>query len=400
MTTGRLLAALVLLAAVLWPLAPAADEPARGGLRDADALAQKLVAQCARVQDGDIVQIMGGARDAELLESLAVQVAKVGGDPLIVLAPGDRTMRRLYTDVPARFDARTPPLGLKLADQITVQIGVDPMESEAALADIPAERVTARQKARLPIVERLLKRNVRQVYLGNGLYPTAERAKQLGITKEELAQLFWGGLNVDYARLQATGEALARELANGRRLSITHPNGTDLTVDIARRPAFVSDGVLSDDKLRKGGPACQAWLPAGEVYIATVPGTAAGKVVIERQFWEGKEVKDLTLTFRAGKLTAMTAQSGLERIQALYDAAGPGKEELSSVDIGINPNVRLPQSSRLGVYMQAGMITIGIGNNTWAGGENRSAFALPGFLPGGTLKVDDKVLVELGVLMQ
>ena len=38
------------------------------------------------------------------------------------------------------------------------------------------------------------------------------------------------------------------------------------------------------------------------------------------------------------------------------------------------------------------------GGNTWAGGENEAPFALNGFLPGSTFKVDGQVLVEGGAL--
>ena len=42
----------------------------------------------------------------------------------------------------------------------------------------------------------LLKRNVRTVYLGNGLYPTETRAKEYGLAKADLAKLFYAGLSV------------------------------------------------------------------------------------------------------------------------------------------------------------------------------------------------------------
>jgi hypothetical protein len=48
--------------------------------------------------------------------------------------------------------------------------------------------------------------------------------------------------------------------------------------------------------------------------------------------------------------------------------------------------------------MPAGMVTIGIGNNVWAGGENKIPYSLSCFIPGSTLKVDGKVLVENGIL--
>jgi leucyl aminopeptidase (aminopeptidase T) len=203
---------------------------------------------------------------------------------------------------------------------------------------------------------------------------------------------------VDYSKLQKTGEVLKEVLADGKQVHITNPNGTDLKVRIEGRPIFVSDGIISDRDVQSGGAACQVWLPAGEVYTAPVPGTAEGKVVIDRHLFRGREILGLTLTFKVGKLTSMTAKSGLEPLQALYDASGPGKELFGFIDIGINPNVRLLPDSRLVAFMPAGMVTVGVGGNTWAGGENEAPFALNGFLPGSTFKVDGQVLVEGGAL--
>src|SRR5262249_39187442 len=161
---------------------------------------------------------------------------------------------------------------------------------------------------------------------------------QFGISKEELTKLFWGGVDVDYSKMQATGEALTRALAAGKELTVSDPGGTNPTVGIAARPGYVRDGVLSAAKLQKGRPPCNVGRPAVELYLAPVPGTAKGKVVVERMFWEGKEVRGLVLTFDKGKLTGMTAEAGLDRIKALYEAAGAGKDEFSMLDLGINPN--------------------------------------------------------------
>ena len=82
-------------------------------------------------------------------------------------------------------------------------------------------------------------------------------------------------------------------------------------------------------------------------------------------------------------------------INVLARCAGAG---ISVIDIGINPNVRLIPDSRMVAWMPAGMVTVGIGDNTWAGGENNSSFELYNFLANSTLKVDGKVLVKDGVL--
>lgn len=385
----------ILLFSVAWVRQEA--PPHEGEGPDYEALAQRLVNQCARIHEGDLVLVTGGVRDVELLEDIAVNVRKLGAFPLVTLG-SDRMTRRMYTDVPTKYDSQTPELDLKLLNLVTAWIYVDFGEAQGLLADIPPERRAVVNKTYAPVNDLFLKRSIRGVNLGNGLYPTAALAKLYGVSQEELSKIFWDGVNVDYSKLQAAGETMKTALATGKEAHITNPNGTNLKVRIEGRPIFVSDGVISADDMQRGGAACQVWLPAGEVFTAPVPGTAEGKVVVDRQFFQGKEIQGLTLTFKAGKLASMTAKAGLEPLKALYDVSGPGKELFAAIDIGINPNVRLVPGSSMAAWMPAGMITVGIGGNTWAGGENNADFGFFGFLPGSTLKVDGKVLVENGVL--
>jgi leucyl aminopeptidase (aminopeptidase T) len=363
----------------------------------AESLARKLVVRCARVKDKDLVQISGPARNAALMEDLAVEVARLGGDPLLTLLPSDRGALRLFTEVPEKYDSRTSPLALKLAGEITVSIFIDSVDSDAVLEGVPGKRVQARQKAQLAVIEAMQKRNVRMVNLGNNMYPTEARAKSYGMTRAELAKQFLAGLDVDYDRLQKTGETVRKALAGGDKVRVTSPEGTDVMFRIGKRTPLVSDGVIGDDKIKKGGAACQAWLPAGEVFTTVVPDTAEGKVVIERSLWEGKEVRGLTLTFKKGKLVEMTARSGLKRLKENYEAGGEGRDEFSFLDIGINPAVKMPKDSP-GQFVEAGTISIGTGNNIWAGGDNKSSFGMTGFVRGGTLTLDGKTLVKDGKL--
>ncbi len=73
---------------------------------DYDAIAKKLVHEAAGVREGDKVLITGGVRDLERLEDLAVHVRMLGAFPLISIG-SDRMTRRMYDDVPAKYDAQT-----------------------------------------------------------------------------------------------------------------------------------------------------------------------------------------------------------------------------------------------------------------------------------------------------
>jgi leucyl aminopeptidase (aminopeptidase T) len=289
---------------------------------------------------------------------------------------------------------------MKLLDFTNVVIGVSYGEDPCLLADISPERLAAISNTGLQVNDLAVKKNIRQVSLGNGLYPTEALAKQFGMTKAELSEIFWKGVNTDYSKLVVTGETVKALLKAGKEVQITNSNGTDLKVRIENRPVFSSDGITSAEDMKSGLAAMQVYLPAGEVFLTPVPGTAEGTVVVDRDFYQGKLIEGITLTFKGGKLISMTAKSGLEPLKAMYDAAGTGKEEFSSIDIGINPDVKTKPGSTLLTWMPSGMLTIGIGNNIWAGGENKNPYGYNFFMPGSTVKVDGKVLVENGVLIK
>jgi aminopeptidase len=382
--------------AILAALAPADDALKAGPERNLDALAAKLVNVCAGVREGELVGITGDPKDAEILEDLAVQVRKTGAHPLIMLT-SDRLARRLYDDVPAQFDTQSPLWDMKLAGLLDAEFVLESGD-EAALAGVQADRVGAREKTFQPVFKKMRERNVRIIFLGNGLYPTRSRAKQYGVSETELKKLFWDGVNTDYIRLQATGAKVKKVLSEGKQIHLTHANGTDLTASVEKRVVMVSDGVIDDAKRKQGGAACWTYLPAGEVYVSTAAGTAQGRVVVDRIFFEGKEINDLVMEVKGGKVVSLTAKSNGDRLAAAFKAAAEGKDRFGVIDVGVNANVRLPMNSKVLAATPAGMISVYVGNDTWAGGDDNTPFSLTGHLPGATLTVDGKAMVEKGEL--
>ena len=365
--------------------------------RDFSAIAEKVVGQNAGVKEGDVVLIFGSDEDLPLAEEIAIEVRKRGGSPLVSVGTR-RLERRMYDEVPAKYDGQTPAANLKLAGIVDVVIGTESGEGRT-LKGVPAERMAARAKAEAPVDALMRKRGVRTVFLGNGLYPTAERAEQFGVSRDELADMMYGGVDADYDAIHAIGERVQAVLAGGKELRITNPNGTDLRVGIARRPITVSDGIISAEDRKKGGTANSVWLPAGEVFLTPVPGTANGTVVTDEDYFQGDRVEGLRLELKNGRMTSMTAKSGIEQLQGFYDAAGPGKDVVGVIDIGINTGVKAPEGSPLRVWSRAGTVTVGVGNNSWAGGDNQVNFAVFGSAPNSTVTVDGKPLVQDGKLV-
>ena len=374
--------------------APKTEAP-KAAATDLKQLAERIVNQSAGVKEGEIVLVSGAARDNELVENIVIEIQKVGGHALVDTS-NEKLAKRSYTEVPEKFDSKEPKLAMALAKMVNVTINVDSQESEALFADVPAERRAARAKAGAPVQREFIKNKVRSVSIGNDLYPTEWRAKRFEMPVDAFGKLFWEGVNIDYTGLQATGEK-ARTALTGKEMEITHPNGTSLKVSLDSRPAYISDGIISADDVAKGN--FDAYLPAGEAAVITAANSGTGKFIIEKQFYQGKEVNKLTLNFENGKLTSFTGEGpGFAALEADYKLAGEGKDLLSFIDIGINPSYTLAPSSKLGNWVSAGMVTVGSGNNAWAGGTNGATGGVAGHLAGCTVKVDGKTIVDAGAL--
>jgi leucyl aminopeptidase (aminopeptidase T) len=130
-----------------------------------------------RHQEGEVVIITGGVKDFELLEDITVNVRKAGAYPMM-FAGSDRLTRKLYTEVPVKYDSQAPLVDLKLLEFTDAIISVDYGEDPGLLADIPPERFITRGKASVPVTDLAIKRNIRGISLGNGLYPTEALAKR------------------------------------------------------------------------------------------------------------------------------------------------------------------------------------------------------------------------------
>jgi leucyl aminopeptidase (aminopeptidase T) len=363
---------------------------------DMQAVAKTMV-QAAGVRAGEKVVISGSVRDAALLEDLAIETMKAGGQPLITLS-SEKLDRRSYDEVPASYDSHSDTLGLANAATFDVAFPVDYIQSETLMAGVPAARLAARAAAAQPVTEAYIKRGVRAVNLGNGLYPSANLAERLGKTQTELESIFWKAAAVSPEVIRSKGNAIRAALASASRVRLSSKNGTDIAFGLAVEKGFISDGTITSDKVQQGHAATFTWLPAGELLIPVSPGTAEGKVAVDKVVFQGITVESLVMTFSKGTLASMTAKSGLDALKSLYDASSGGKDQFSFIDLGLNPEAKLPTTTGRIVWMAPGGVTIGVGDNTLWGGTNASSFVLAAALTAATLSADGRALIENGAL--
>jgi leucyl aminopeptidase (aminopeptidase T) len=86
---------LVLATATGTPRALAAGKP------DLKSVAERIVAECAGVHEGDMVLIVGDVLDIDLVDDLGVATARHGGAPVQLVGRGKAGVR-YYTEVPEK----------------------------------------------------------------------------------------------------------------------------------------------------------------------------------------------------------------------------------------------------------------------------------------------------------
>lgn len=359
-------------------------------------VARNLV-QAGMVKEGDKVLVTGSLRDAALLEDIAIEARKVGAHPLITIS-SDRLVRRAFDEVPAAFDNVTSPVDMLLVNNFDVHIVIDVNEAEGLLAGVPVTRRTARAKAAEAVTRAFYKRKPRLVNLGNDLYPTVALSRRLSVPQSALANAFWRAAGVNASSLRAKGEALRRSFSEDGVVTITAPNGTNISLRVQPKDGFVSDGALTADKVKQGPAAAATYLPAGEVILPAVNGSANGKIVLDRLTWDGRLIRGLTLVFEKGLLTSMTAENDMSALESRYQGASGAKNRFGFIDIGINDQTKLPVGSGRVVWTAPGAIVFGFGDNRGFGGDHQSDFGFTAQIGGATLTVDGKPLIAAGRL--
>jgi aminopeptidase len=177
--------------------------------------------------------------------------------------------------------------------------------------------------------------------------------------------MFEGPMNVDWRSLDRLTKAVADKVNTAERIEIATDNGSSLSFSIKGRKALADTGILT----RSGSFGN---LPAGEVYLAPVEGTAQGKLVLE---WAPtRELKSsVILTIKDGFVKDI---SGAEvYADQLRKKLSERKENCNIAELGIGTNNRARRPDNiLESEKILGTIHIALGDNSSFGGTTITPF--------------------------
>ena len=240
------------------------------------------------------------------------------------------------------------------------------------------------------------KSGLRGVRMTTG-FVTEQRARQWGLDLAQWEERMLRASLVDPRELAKAGARLGESLSRGAKVRITHPNGTDLEVRLAGRPARLTDGRPRPH--RKGDPASGMLqqVPSGTLDVILDSSTAEGDFHANRRtniWWNvhsgGK------LEFSDGRLTSFSLKEGAKEFARRYKTGTPGKDRTSLLKLGLNPAVKdVPNLETV----EGGSVSLQIGGNKGAGGTNGSSFFSWFSLAGAEISVDGTPIVRAGRIL-
>ncbi|MEM1610793.1 MAG: aminopeptidase [Sulfolobales archaeon] len=211
-----------------------------------------------------------------------------------------------------------------------------------------------------------------------------------GITEE----IFLRTLSINYkADVIPLCEKLFEALKGCSEIRITSEQGTDISFSVSGREFHLDGGIY--DK-----PGMWGNLPAGEVYVAPLEGTANGVVVVDGSISGGigvvkEHVKIIVERGRAKEI------SGGSEARRLYELLASMRSEdafnfPAELGIGCNSAARLS-----GVVLEDekifGTVHLALGDNSTFGGRVKAGIHIDMVLLKPTLYADRKIIIEKGI---
>ena len=210
-------------------------------------------------------------------------------------------------------------------------------------------------------------------------------------------------LDADYVALAAHQRRFERAMRAGE-VRVTSPAGTDIRFRIGDRPVNFQDGDASAARAAKGVVLIdrEIELPAGALRVAPLETSVNGAIAFPPSQWSGQAVTGLVLTFEAGNVVAISAESGQEAVEAEMAGAGPSGRAFREFALGFHPLLAVPENNPWIPYYGygAGVVRLSLGDNSELGGEVSGGYVRWNFFTDTTVTVDGDVWVNDGKLVK
>ena len=220
----------------------------------------------------------------------------------------------------------------------------------------------------------------------------ADEGTRIGILRSVTEDMMVkGAMRVDFETLRRRTEALAEILTDASHAHVTSDKGTDIEFSIDGTQAFPLDGYFHEEY-------GFATLPPGESPTHPVEGSANGTIVVDVSMDNIGKLDDLiTMNLEDGFVTSVEGGDEADQLREILERSDENAGNLAEFAIGTNPEAKLIGNLAEDKKLE-GTVHFAIGDNESLGGTTKSKIHLDGVVRTPTVRLDDQVIVDEGVL--
>jgi aminopeptidase len=277
-------------------------------------------------------------------------------------------------------------------ENMDVSIGLFCEPNPKRLSDIDPAKIRKSQASQSELMQLFYKRVQEGKLRWTGLpYPTSSQAQEAAMSLQEYEDFVYSSCMVDrenpvaeWKKVHEQQKKICEYLNKASEIHVVGED-TDLTFNVEGRKWINCSG--------------QENMPDGEVFTGPVENSANGTIRFTYPgIVSGREVEDIKLTFKHGKIVKASASKGNDFLQQMLRIEGA--DRIGETAIGTNYGITRFTKNMLFDEKMGGTIHMALGNAyPESGGKNRSAVhwdILKDMKKNGEICADDKIFYKKG----
>lgn len=348
--------------------------------------ARVLVETCLDVQPGWQVLVRASPLARPLVEEISRQLARRGAYELLRLSLDGAGMNVPWMSEAPEDLLSNPPSILRYEfEHADALVSIEAPENTREASGVSQDRISLAQAGSRPLIERILKGEMRWV---GCQYPTTALAQDAGMSLRAFEDFLFGACLLDWDDERERMSRYAEKFDSADQVRIV-ADGTDLTLGVTGRSFMVDAGGTT------------ANIPGGEFYTSPLEDSAEGTIAFTEfpAVYIGREVTGIRLRFEAGCVVDASASANEE---FLLEQLGvdEGARRVGELGIGCNPGITRHMKNTLFDEKMDGTVHIALGTGLpEVGGTNQSQIhwdIVKDLRSGGRIELDGEVVQQDG----
>ncbi|UCC33985.1 MAG: aminopeptidase [Candidatus Bathyarchaeota archaeon] len=356
---------------------------------DVEKLAILTAEYCLPVTEGKKIGIIAHAVATPLIQQLFKQIILRGGHPIPRIT-ADGLGELLFSYGNEKQITFVSPFEKFFVEKIDGIINIHAQTNLKRFSGVAPEKIRQRTSSQKEVMELFMK-HVKPGSLAIIPYPTEAFAQEAEMSLFDYQDFVTKACFLDrknpvkeWRKLSAKQEQIVQRLNKAKRMRFVGDD-TDLRLDVEGRTWMNSDGHVN--------------MPSGEVFTGPIEDSAQGQIRFTYPgIYMGREIEDITLTFKDGEVKQAKAAKGEKLLKELLKVDA-GAKRIGEIALGTNKGITRFTKNMLFDEKMGHCIHLALGRSiALTGGKNQSTihWDILKDMKNGKVYADDELIYKDG----